>query len=56
VEVDYWRDRRFLMVRFRTQEDNDWIDWPEAAVSERRDELWRNTCFEVFARTADGYV
>lgn len=56
VEADYWRDGRFLLVRFRTMEDNDWIAWPEAAASERRDELWRSTCFEVFAQTADGYV
>jgi len=56
VEVDYWRDGRFLLVRFSTMEDNDWIDWPELIASGRRDELWRATCFEVFVQTADGYL
>jgi hypothetical protein len=42
-------------VRFTTEEDSDWIAWPEFAPSQREDELWKSTCFEVFAATSDGY-
>lgn len=55
IAVEYWRDGRFLLVRFITDEDTDWISWPETAPSERADELWRTTCFEVFVATDHGY-
>lgn len=38
-----------------TEEDTDWIAWPDMAVSERADDLWRTTCFEVFVATGHGY-
>ncbi|MBF0664603.1 MAG: hypothetical protein IR159_03520 [Brevundimonas sp.] len=55
IAVDYWRDDAFLLVRFATFEENDWIDWPSPASSTRQDALWRTTCFEVFVETPDGY-
>ncbi len=55
VSVEYWRDGRYLLVRFITDEDNDWIAWPAPTSSERSDELWRTTCFEVFVATGEGY-
>lgn len=55
ITVDYWRDDRFLLVRFATFEDNDWIHWPPPAASIRQNDLWRSTCFEVFVETSDGY-
>lgn len=33
--------------------DVDAITWPEPAEPERTDELWRTTCFELFARDGD---
>jgi hypothetical protein len=34
------------------------ILWPQAALCERADELWRTTCFELFVRSvgSDAYV
>ena len=55
VMVEYWRDGGFLLVKFVTDEDTDWIAWPEPTASARADELWRTTCFEVFVATSDGY-
>lgn len=55
ITVDYWRDDRFLLVRFATFEENDWIRWPSATVSRRQDGLWQTSCFEVFVETSDGY-
>jgi hypothetical protein len=44
VEADYWREGRFLLVRFRTMEDNDWIAWPEAAASSE----WASYLFDGY--------
>lgn len=55
VDVEYWRDGRFLLVRFMTVEDTDGIAWPDEAASERADGLWQTTCFEAFVETDDGY-
>lgn len=55
ITVDYWREDGFLLVRFATFEENDWIRWPARARSMRQDNLWRTTCFEVFVETSNGY-
>jgi hypothetical protein len=56
MSVEYWRDGRFLLVRFITEEDSDWIVWPSQAAAKRTDELWKTTCFEVFVASDDGYL
>ena len=53
--MDYWCDDGFLLVRFVTFEETDWIRWPAPAEPTRQDGLWRSTCFEVFVETPDGY-
>lgn len=56
VSVEYRQTGAALFVRFRTEEDNDGIVWPKVVASQRKDDLWRTTCFEVFVATDNGYV
>ncbi len=44
-----------IWLRYAVFGDVGRVLWPEASEPERADELWRHTCFEVFAPTAEGY-
>jgi hypothetical protein len=43
-----------LAVRFSVEADMSRIALPALAAPQRRDELWRHTCFEIFAALPDG--
>lgn len=42
------------LAEYRVTGDVDAIAWPGPAAPERTDELWRTTCFELFAREGAG--
>ena len=50
------RDGVLLWLRFVAEGDVDVVAWPDPRPQARSDELWKHTCFEVFVRTAQGYV
>lgn len=54
VEAQTLRTRSELQLLYRVQGVISEIEIPPATASERADELWLHTCFEVFARTPDG--
>jgi len=43
-----------LAVRFHVEADMSRIVLPPLTRAQRRDELWRHTCFEIFAAVPDG--
>jgi hypothetical protein len=43
-----------LTLRYEVRSQIDDIDWPAPADPTRTDDLWRQTCFEVFIRRSDG--
>lgn len=55
IEVDVERREEFIWLRYAVYGDVGRVRWPEAAEPDRADDLWRSTCFEVFAPTDDGY-
>ncbi|MDZ4110063.1 MAG: DOMON-like domain-containing protein [Brevundimonas sp.] len=55
IEVDVGRREEFIWLRFAVYGDVGRVRWPEAADPDRADDLWRQTCFEVFVPTDDGY-
>ena len=44
------RRRDFILIRFNLLAQTDQLSLPAARTGRRRDELWKTTCFEVFAR------
>ena len=54
IEVDVERREEFVWLRYVAYGEVGRVLWPEAADPGRADELWRHTCFEAFAPTADG--
>jgi len=55
IEVDMERREDCVWLRYAVFGDVSRVLWPPATEPERADELWRHTCFEVFAPTEDGY-
>jgi hypothetical protein len=43
-----------LLLEFRLAGDLARVRWPPPAAAQRRDGLWRHTCFEAFFRRAGG--
>jgi hypothetical protein len=55
IEVDVERREEFVWLRYAAYGDVGRVLWPEAVEPGRADDLWRHTCFEVFAPADDGY-
>ena len=55
IEVDIERREDFIWLRYAVYGEVGRVLWPQASEPERADELWRHTCFELFAPTDDGY-
>lgn len=55
IEVDIERREDFIWLRYAVYGEVGRVLWPQASEPERVDELWRHTCFELFAPTDDGY-
>lgn len=55
IEAELRRMPGGAMATFRAIGDISRLIVPEPAPSERTDELWKTTCFEVFAGNGDGY-
>lgn len=55
IEVETWRaDSGGLVLRYRATGEMAKLKLPDLADWSRADRLWEQTCFEAFARTADG--
>ena len=54
VECSISRDNFAIMIQFNLQGRLDRLIIPEAGEQDRRDDLWRHTCFEAFIRPAGG--
>ncbi len=55
IEVEVERREDFIWLRYAVYGDVGRVLWPQAVDPGRADDLWRHTCFEVFAPTDDGY-
>lgn len=55
IEVDMERREDCIWLRYAVFGDVSRVLWPPATEPERADDLWRHTCFEVFAPTDEGY-
>ena len=56
LEVEARRAGQVLSLEYVLAGPVEMVRWPQGAARVRTDDLWRATCFEAFARTADGYV
>ena len=56
LEVEARRAGRVLSLEYVLAGPVEMVRWPQGVARGRTDGLWRATCFEAFARTADGYV
>ena len=57
VDLTVHLDRRdgHLWVRFVVEGDLESVEWPASSDPVRTDELWMESCFEVFIATTGGY-
>jgi len=55
ISVEFEREGGLLWLRFVIDDNPDFIAWPAAAPVGRADALWKNTCFEAFVTTGEGY-
>ena len=55
ISVEFEREGGLLWLRFIVDDNPDFIVWPGAAPIGRVDQLWKQTCFEAFVTTDDGY-
>ncbi len=56
IEVELERDGVLLWLRFTVMGDPSALALPAIGKPGRADDLWRQTCFEAFVATEDGYV
>jgi len=54
LAVEIARDQALLTARFLLRGAIDQLAIPAPATSQRRDGLWRHSCFEIFAGPAEG--
>ncbi|WP_428063138.1 DOMON-like domain-containing protein [Brevundimonas sp.] len=56
LEVEARRAGQVLSLEYVLAGPVEMVRWPQGVARGRTDGLWRATCFEAFARTADSYV
>ena len=56
LEVETRRVGDVLSLEYTLTGPVETVLWPQGAARTRSGDLWRATCFEAFAATADGYV